>query len=166
MSEGKYHGSFEHPVRSFVIGVTLLVLLFGGFVIGVEAGTHPMEQAAVTRIVAGSQASVHDVTVQPVVRTVIDGRTRVVRLLSTKTRVVVIQRDGKTIIAYEPTSGSTAGSGPERAASPTLYTLPTSTVTEPGTTVTVTEPGTTVTVTAPGTTDTSATSNVSTSPQP
>jgi len=45
-------------------------------VIGVEAGTHPLEQTAVTRIV-GSQGSVYDVTVQPVVSTVINGRDRV-----------------------------------------------------------------------------------------
>jgi hypothetical protein len=147
-------------VRSFVIGVTLLVLLFGGFVIGVEAGTHPLEQTAVTRIV-GSQGSVHDVTIQqPVVSTVINGRTRFIRL---RTRVVVIHRNGRTIIAYEPAPGSTAASGPDSAAAPTLYTVPTTTVTvtEPGTTVT--EPPVTVTVTEPGTTDTSATSNVSTS---
>jgi hypothetical protein len=160
MRGAKYHGGFDHPVRSFVIGVTLLVLLFGGFVIGVEAGTHPLEQTAVTRIV-GSQGSVHDVTVQPVVSTVINGRTRFIRLSSTRTRVVVIH--GKTIIAYEPAPGSTAASGPDSAAPPTLYTVPTTTVTvtEPGTTVT--EPPVTVTVTEPGTTDTSATSNVSTS---
>lgn len=149
-------------MRSFVIGVTLLVLLFGGFVIGVEAGTHPLEQTAVTRII-GSQGSVHDVTVQPVASTVINGRTRFIRLSSTRTRVVVIHRNGKTIIAYEPAPGSTASSGPDSAAAPTLYTVPTTTVTvtEPGTTVT--EPPVTVTVTEPGTTDTSATSNVSTS---
>jgi hypothetical protein len=159
----KYHGGFEHPVRSFVIGVTLLVLLFGGFVIGVEAGTHPLEQTAVTRIV-GSQGSVHDVTVQqPVVRTVINGRTRFIRLSSTRTRVVVIHRDGKTIIAYEPAAGSTATSGPDSAVAPTLYTVPTTTVTVTEPATTVTEPPVTVTVTEPGTTDTSATSNVSTS---
>ncbi|HEX2587213.1 MAG TPA: hypothetical protein VHL51_03025 [Gaiellales bacterium] len=163
MRGAKYHGGFDHPVRSFVIGVTLLVLLFGGFVIGVEAGTHPLEQTAVTRIV-GSQGSVHAVTVQPVVSTVINGRTRFIPVSSTRTRVVVIHRNGKTIIAYEPAPGSTAASGPDSAAPPTLYTMPTTTVTvtEPGTTVT--EPPVTVTVTEPGTTtDTSATSNVSTS---
>jgi hypothetical protein len=151
-------------VRAFVIGVTLLVLLFGGFVFGVEAGTHPLEQAAVTRLTA-TQASLHTVTVQaPVVRTVINGRTRVIRLASTRTRVVVIHRNGKTIIAYEPAPGTTATSGPQSASPPTFYTVPTETVTvtEPGTTVT--EPPVTVTVTDPGTTDTSPTSNVSTGP--
>ena len=48
MRGARYHGGFDHPVRSFVIGVALLVLLFGGFVVGVEAGTHPLEQAAAT----------------------------------------------------------------------------------------------------------------------
>jgi hypothetical protein len=46
--DSRYHGSFEHPVRAFLIGVTLLVLLFGGFVVGTEAGTHPIEQAGAT----------------------------------------------------------------------------------------------------------------------
>lgn len=150
-------------MRAFVIGVTLLVLLFGGFVIGVEAGTHPMEQAAVTRIVAGSQASVHTVSVQPVVRTVIDGRTRVVRLPTTRTRVVLIVRNGRTVFALQPSSATTGTSGPQSAAPPTLYTLPTSTVTVTEPATTVTEPPVTVTVTEPGTTDTSPTSNASTS---
>src|ERR1700751_5122188 len=101
MRGARYHGGFEHPVRSFAIGVTLLVLLFGGFVVGVEAGTHPLEQAASTQLVA--QGSVHTVTVQvPVVRKVVDGHTRVLRPL-TRTRVVVIHRNGKTIIAYKRT---------------------------------------------------------------
>ena len=42
MRDSRYHGSFDHPVRAFLIGVTLLVLLFGGFVVGTEAGTHPL----------------------------------------------------------------------------------------------------------------------------
>jgi hypothetical protein len=163
MRGARYHGSFEHPVRAFVIGVTLLVLLFGGFVVGVEAGTHPLEQAAVTHLTA-TQASTHTVTVQsPVVRTVVNGHTRVVRLASVRTRVVLIRRDGKTIIAYEPAPGTTTGSGPESAAPPTLYTVPTETVTVTEPTETVTEPPVTVTVTEPGTTDTSPTSNASTS---
>jgi len=29
-----YHGSFVHPIRSFLIGVVLLGLLFGGFALG------------------------------------------------------------------------------------------------------------------------------------
>jgi len=150
-------------VRSFVIGVTLLVLLFGGFVIGVEAGTHPMEQAAVTRIVAGSPGSLHAMTVR--IPTVIHGRTRLVTVPSTERNFVVVRRDGRIVLLVEPRAGSTGMSGPQSAASPTAITLPTSTVTEPGSTVTVTDPGTTVTVTVTesGTTDTTATSNVSSS---
>jgi hypothetical protein len=163
MRGARYHGGFDHPVRSFVIGVTLLVLLFGGFVIGVEAGTHPLEQAAATKLV--EQGTVHTVTVQaPVVRTVVNGHVRVVRLRSTTTRVVLITRNGKTVIAYEPIpAGSTATSGPQSAAAPTVYTLPTSTVTETQPPETVTEPPVTVTVTEPGSTDTSGSSNASTS---
>lgn len=151
-------------MRAFVIGVTLLVLLFGGFVVGVEAGTHPLEQTAVTTLMP-ARSSVHTVTVQaPVVRTVVNGHSRVIRLASTRTQVVVIRRDGKTIIAYEPAPGTTASSGPESAAPPTLYTVPTETVTVTEPPETITEPPTTVTVTEPGTTDTSGTSNATTSP--
>jgi hypothetical protein len=146
-------------VRSFVIGVTLLVLLFGGFVVGVEAGTHPLEQTAATHVPA-RKLSVHTVTVQtPVASTVVDGHVRLVRL--TTTRVVVITRHGKKVMALEPAPGSTDG-GPLSADPPTLYTVPTETVTEtePGTTVTVTEtetePGSTVTVTEPGSSDTTS----------
>jgi hypothetical protein len=154
----KYHGGFEHPVRAFVIGVTLLVLLFGGFVVGVEAGTHPLEQAAVRRLTE-SQVSVHTVTVAPVVvRTVVNGHTRTMRLPSTRTRVIVIHRNGKTIIESAP--ATTTASGPQSAAPPaTLYTVPTSTVTVTEPPETVTEPPVTVTVTEPGTTDTTSSSS-------
>jgi hypothetical protein len=151
-------------VRAFVVGVTLLVLLFGGFVVGVEAGTHPLEQAAATSVATG-QASVHTVTVQsPVVRTVVNGHTRFVRLSSVTTRVVLIRKDGKTVIAYQQAPETTASTGPESAAPPTLYTLPPETVTVTSPPETVTEPPVTVTVTEPGTTDTSGTSGSSTSP--
>jgi hypothetical protein len=158
MRGARYHGSFEHPVRAFVIGVTLLVLLFGGFVVGVEAGTHPLEQAAVTRLTV-THPRVHTVTVGALT-TVVDGHTRTINVASEKTRVVIIRLHGKKFI-YVPAPGSTATSGPQSAAAPTLLSDTTETVTEPP--ETVTEPPVTVTVTEPGTTDTSGTSNASTS---
>jgi hypothetical protein len=137
-------------VRAFVIGVTLLVLLFGGFVVGVEAGTHPLEQAAATGSQTVTRVSVHAVTVKtPVISTVVDGRSQVIRVATTKTHMVVIYRNGKKIVTYEP--APTGGTGPQSAAAPTLYSVQTTTVTEPGTTVTEPPTTVTVTVTEPGT---------------
>jgi hypothetical protein len=158
----RYHGSFEHPVRAFVIGVTLLVLLFGGFVVGVEAGTHPLEQAVVTRLtVTDPQVSTRTVAA---LTTRVDGHTRIIHVASKRTRVVIIRLHGKKFI-YVATPGSTATSGPQSAAAPTLLTVPTDTVTVTEPPDTVAEPPVTVTVTVtePGTTDTSGTSNASTS---
>jgi hypothetical protein len=142
-----YHGGFEHPVRAFVIGSTLLVLLFGGFVVGVEAGTHPMDSTrANLRLVTTKVVRVPT----PVVRTVIRGSTRVERLAgATRTQVVVIYEHGKKIYAYEtPTTGSTVSGSPVTDSAPTYYTVAADTVTVPVTVppVTVTD---TVTVTAP-----------------
>ena len=163
MRGARYHGGFDHPVRSFVIGVTLMVLLFGGFVVGVEAGTHPLDRAAATKLVR--QVSVRTVThthrIQ-VVRAVIDGHTRVIRIPTLQTRFVVIPRNGRLIVRYVTRAGTTASSGPQNAAAPTVYSTVTTVVTS---TSTVTEPGTTVTetVTDTGTTGTSGSSNSSTS---
>src|SRR5689334_16320628 len=160
MRGARYHGGFDHPVRSFVIGVTLLVLLFGGFVVGVEAGTHPLEQAAATRL--AEQVSVRTVThthrIQ-VVRAVIDGHTRVIRIPTLQTRLVVVHRGGGISVRRETLPDGAASSGPQNAAAPTVYSTVTTVVTS---TETVTEPGSTVTVTDTGTTDTSGSSNSST----
>ena len=137
-----YHGGFEHPVRAFVIGVTLLVLLFGGFVVGIEAGTTPSD-GTVLRVVTHHR--VRYITIpQPVTSTVVsDGRTEVVTLPgSERTRIVVIHRNGRTLFAYQgPATNGTTGT------LETLYVASPETVTEtaPGTTVTL--PGTTETVT-------------------
>src|ERR1700751_4301780 len=101
MRERAYHGGFEHPVRAFVIGVTLLVLLFGGFVVGIEAGTTPSDGTAL-RVVAHHR--VRSVTApQPVTSTVVsDGRTEGGTLPgSERTRIVVIHRNGRTLFAYQ-----------------------------------------------------------------
>lgn len=148
MRDSRYHGGFEHPVRAFLIGVTLLVLLFGGFVVGIDAGTHPTEQTSAAVRVVTTKGHVHTVTVGlPVARTVIDGRTTVVTLPgSVRRKVVVIDRGGKTIYAYvgiEPAPGG--GSGVTNSAStvyvpaPVTVTAPPETVTAPPETVTVTD---------------------------
>jgi hypothetical protein len=160
--DSRYHGSFDHPVRAFLIGVTLLVLLFGGFVIGTEAGTHPIEQtgAATVRVVT-TKGRVQTVTVGlPVARTVINGRTRVVRLPgSVRRQLVVIHRGGKTIYAYgaiEPApsgdSGVATSAATVYAPAPVTVTTPPETVTAPPETVTVT-----VTEPPPSSTDSSGT---------
>ena len=99
MRDSRYHGSFDHPVRAFLIGVTLLVLLFGGFVVGTEAGKNPIEQtSAAVRVVTtkGHVRDDHGPGV-PVVRTVINGHTSVVTLPGTVRRQVV---GGKTIYTF------------------------------------------------------------------
>jgi hypothetical protein len=159
--DSRYHGSFEHPVRAFLIGVTLLVLLFGGFVVGVEAGKNPIERTGAAVRVVTHKGRVDTVTVGlPVVRTVIDGHTRVVTLPgSVRRQVVVIHRDGKTIYGYATIQPAAAGGTSFTNSASTVYEPVPVTVTTPP--VTVTEPASTVTVTEtappPSTTDSSGT---------
>jgi hypothetical protein len=162
----QYQGGFEHPLRAFLIGISLLVLLFGGFAVGIEAGTHPLESTDAARTVR--EAAVRTVTVQqPVVSTVIKGNGKVVRLPgSTTTQVVVVHRGGRTLFGYL-TPASTSQSGEATPASTVYLPAPEgTTVTETTTsTETVTEPPVTVTVTEtapPTTTDTG--SGASTAP--
>jgi hypothetical protein len=159
--DSRYHGGFDHPVRSFLIGVTLLVLLFGGFVVGTEAGTHPIEQTGTAVRVVTTKGRVHTVTVGlPVARTVIDGRTSVVTLPgSVRRQVVVIHRHGKTIYAYATIQPVPAGDTSVTNSAATVYapvpvtvTTPPETVTAPPVTVTVTE-----TAPPPSSTDSSGT---------
>jgi len=158
--DSRYHGSFEHPVRAFLIGVTLLVLLFGGFAVGIEAGKNPIEQTGAAFRVVTTKGHVRTIKVpEPVVRTVINGHTSVIRLPGTVHRQVV---GGKTIYTYgggviEPAPGADTS----LTNSATTFLVPT-TVTEP-VTVTDTAPSSTVTVTVtetappPSSTDSSGT---------
>ena len=144
MRDSRYHGSFDHPVRAFLIGVTLLVLLFGGFVVGIEAGKNPIEQTSAAVRVVTSKGHVQTITVPvPVVRTVINGHTSVVTLPGTVRRQVV---GGKTTYIYaaiEAAPGADSGltvSGATIFAPTTVtVTTPPETVTSPPETVTVTE---------------------------
>jgi hypothetical protein len=166
VEQPKYHGGFDHPRRAFLLGVGLLVLLFGGFAVGIEAGTHPLEPTSAALPAAGG--GVRTVTVQtPVVRTVIRGNTRVVRLEgSTRTQVVVIHDHGKTMFAYETpeSAGNTVAGTPVTDSAPTVYTVAAETVTLPPVTVTETVPPVTVTVTEPASTDTTQSSTDSAGP--
>jgi hypothetical protein len=142
--DSRYHGSFDHPVRAFLIGVTLLVLLFGGFVVGTEAGKNPIEQTSAAVRVVTTKGHVQTVTVGlRVARTVINGRTSVATLPGTVRRQVV---GGKTTYTYggiEAAPGADSGLTDSGATIfvPTTVTVttPPETVTSPPETVTVTE---------------------------
>ena len=123
MRDSRYHGSFDHPVRAFLIGVTLLVLLFGGFVVGIEAGKNPIEQTSAAVRVVTTKGHVQTVTVGlPVARTVINGRTRVVTLPgSVRRQVVVIHRGGKTIYAYGAIESAPSGDSGVTNSASTVY---------------------------------------------
>ena len=100
MREPRYHGGFDHPVRSFLIGVTLLVLLFAGFVVGVEAGSQPSSSGGPHTITLQDQR-LRVVTVQqPVVRTTIGGATTIVSLLGPDRRAAVVKDGHSTLVGY------------------------------------------------------------------
>ena len=164
MRDSRYHGSFEHPVRAFLIGVTLLVLLFGGFVVGVEAGKNPIERTGAAVQVVTTKGGVRTIKVmEPVVRTVINGHTSVVTLpASVRRQVVVIHRHGKTIYGYATIPPAPAGDTSFTNSASTVYELAPVTVTNTVTDV-VTAPASTLTVTVtetappPSSTDSSGT---------
>jgi hypothetical protein len=147
-----YHGGFQHPVRSFLIGTTLIVLLVAGFAAGVELGSPPA-QLTKTRIVAGSDGRLQVVTeLQPVVRTVVSDQTRIVRLPGIgRTRVIVVRENGKRVIAYIPQKAGETYNAKSAGEPVTVY------IPEPASTVTVSADPivsvstvfSTVTVTAP-----------------
>jgi hypothetical protein len=167
MRHSQYQGGFDHPLRAFVIGVTLLVLLFGGFAVGVEAGTHPRTLAASTIEVSGTVGT--QVVTQKVNSRVITVQGEVVKLPGTTTtkvvRVIVV-RDHQGRVHYYLQPASASSSGEPLAASTVVLTGSPITITGPPTTVTQTEtaPGTTVTetVTETAPTTTTETSNTAT----
>jgi hypothetical protein len=96
----RYHGGFDHPFRSFLIGVTLLALLFAGFAVGVEAGSQPPSSRGAHTITLQDQR-LRVVTVQqPVVRTTIGGATTIVRLLGPDRRAAVVKDGDRTLVGY------------------------------------------------------------------
>ena len=119
MRHSQYQGGFDHPVRAFVIGVTLLVLLFGGFAVGVEAGTHPRTLAVSTIKVSGTATTT--VVTQKVNSHVVKVQGEVVKLPgTTTTRVVrvIVVRDHQGRVHYYLQPASTSSSGEPLAAAP------------------------------------------------
>jgi type VI secretion system secreted protein VgrG len=163
VARGDYHGSFQHPLRAFFVGIGLLVLLVGGWVIGVEAGSPPSSAHTSVRLVTKfGQPKMRVVTVsQPVVSTVVSDRTKTVRIQGVgPTRVVVLHTGGKQVVAYLPVDQVPALKAAAEEATPlTVYVPDPVTVTETVTettsetaTETVTETATeTETVTSPPT---------------
>jgi hypothetical protein len=163
MRQSQYQGGFDHPLRAFVIGVTLLVLLFGGFAVGIEAGTHPRTLAASTVEVSGTVGT--QVVTRKVNSGVVTIQGEVVKLPGTNTtrvvRVIVV-RDHQGRVHYYLQPASTSSGGEPLAAATVVLTGAPITITGPPTTVTQTEtaPGPTVTETVtetapPTTTETS-----------
>src|SRR6478672_639168 len=148
MARGDYHGGFQHPLRAFFVGTGLLVLLVGGWVIGVEAGSPPPSAHVRTHLVTQfGQPKLRVITVsQPVVSTVVSDRTKTVRIQGVgPTRVIVIHTGGKEVVAYLPVDQVPALTAAAENATPLTVYVPdpvtfTQTVTETATeTQTVTE---------------------------
>jgi hypothetical protein len=157
-------------LRAFFVGSGLLVLLVGGWVIGVEAGSPPPSTHVSTQVITKfGQSKLRVVTVsQPVVSTVVSDRTETVRIQGVgPTRVVVIHTGGKEVVAYLPVDQVPALTAAAENATPLTVYVPdpvtvTETVTET-TTDTVTETATetetdTVTETTPPTSSGSSSS--------
>ncbi|MFL6043202.1 MAG: hypothetical protein ACJ740_17600, partial [Gaiellales bacterium] len=105
-----YHGGFEHPVRSFVIGTTLLVLLFFGFVAGIELGSPPSGAATTTRLVEQSSTRLVKVPTtvnHTVVARSVDVRTRVIKGV----KYVFIHRPGRKQLVFRYISINDGASG-------------------------------------------------------
>ena len=137
------------------------MLLVGGWVIGVEAGSPPPSAHVETHLVTQfGQPKLRVITVsQPVVSTVVSDRTKTVRIQGVgPTRVIVIHTGGKEVVAYLPVDQVPALTAAAESATPLTVYVPdpvtvTQTVTET-TTETVTDTATetqTVTETTPPT---------------
>jgi hypothetical protein len=160
-------------VRAFFIGTGLVVLLLGGWVVGVEAGGPPSPARVETRLITKfGQPKLQMVTVpQPVVSTVVNDRTKIVRIEGVgPTRVVVIHSGGKQLVAYLPVDQVPALSAAAAADMPLTVYVPQEPVTVTETvSETVTETATetqTDTVTETVTTPTSDSSSTETPTSP
>jgi hypothetical protein len=151
MRDPGYQGSFDHPVRSFLIGVGLLVLLFGGFVVGIEASSQPSASGGTRTLTVGGQR-LRVVTVQqPGVRTTVGGSTKIVRLHRPARTAAVVGDGGLTLFGYPSArhGGETVSSSAFRQAG-MIYLPSPVTVTETITDTTgTTDGGTTTGTTAP-----------------
>src|SRR4029079_14996819 len=159
-----YHGGFEHPVRSFVIGTTLLVLLFSGFVAGIELGSPPAGSATTTRLVEGTGQTVLVPTTETKTISVPSSAQVKWRVIDGE-KYVIIHQPGKKQVVYKvkylPSEITSDGASAAAASAVRLVTVEVPTVTTETVTsevpVTVTDTVTetvTETVTAPGTSTT------------
>jgi hypothetical protein len=157
MAPRRYHGSFDHPVRAFAIGMTLLVLLFGGFVIGIEAGTKPTSvSAAVRTVTIDGQTVTLPGDTKTVTSTILkNGKTILVQVPGEQfTRVITVRDDGSRFVVGVVAPARTTQGGRVVPASVVTLTeaVPVPAVTLPATTVTETATETsTVTETATST---------------
>jgi len=160
-------------MRAFLVGTGLVVLLLGGWVVGVEAGGPPSPARVETRLITKfGEPKLQVVTVpQPVVSTVVNDRTKIVRIEGVgPTRVVVIHSGGQQLVAYLPVDQVPALTAAAADTPLTVYVPDPVTVTQTvtdTTTETVTETATetqTVTETSPPTSSGSSPASGSSTP--
>jgi hypothetical protein len=158
MPARRYQGSFDHPVRAFFIGMSLLMLLFGGFVVGIEAGTNPRRVADVQTITVNGKTLTLAADPQTITATELrDGKTKLVRVKGESfTRVVTVTKEGRTVVIGVVAPAKTV----DGTVLPTDITPLQTPVTLPPTTVTVTLPLETTTVTTTEVVTTTVTSTV------
>ena len=127
-----YHGGFEHPVRSFVIGTTLLVLLFFGFVAGIELGSPPAGSATTTRLVEGTGQTVLVPTTETKTISVPSSAQVKWRVIDGE-KYVIIHQPGKKQVVYKvkylPSEITSDGTSAAAAAAVRLVTVEVPTVT-------------------------------------
>ena len=145
-------------MRAFALGITLIAILFGGFVMGIELGTPPGPGAARTEVITENGSERVVTTMQPVVTTVIKDGSRI-EYLPGSDRVVIVRENGERVVGYlrppsrdggsnaggesrEPPDTATREAGPGPVTvyveQPTTVTTPAETVTDT-ITVTITE---------------------------
>ncbi len=121
-----YHGGFEHPVRSFVIGTTLLVLLFFGFVAGIELGSPPAGSATTTRLVEGTGQTVLVPTTETKTISVPSSAQVKWRVIDGE-KYVIIHQPGKKQVVYKvkylPSEITSDGTSAAAAAAVRLVTV-------------------------------------------
>jgi hypothetical protein len=144
-----YHGSFQHPLRAFVIGACSLALAVLGFAVAVDvSGQHQTTDAVVTRIIQGRAVTLY----RRVLTTVVTRNAQRVMLPGEPGRVVVIHTASKRTTRIIRLPATTSPSFPLLAAAATPITetaYQTYTVTVPAPASTVTQTVTTTVTSSP-----------------
>ncbi|MDX6533889.1 MAG: hypothetical protein QOF68_1633, partial [Gaiellales bacterium] len=137
MAARRYQGSFDHPLRAFLIGMSLLVLLFGGFVVGIEAGTNPRRVADIQTVTIDGQTITLAANTETVTTTILkDGKTKLVRVPGESfTRVVTVTEQGEVVLIGVVAPAKTLDGG--RTVVPAVVTTLANPVTLPASTVTL-----------------------------